>query len=139
MFSRHSNHVSHSMTSVTIFKKSEMRFASRSLFTLLAIKVDPNDPSLIQLANNELKSIGHVFLENSWALHQSHVQRILLKSSQKVSPSTRISSWENAKVEVFNLDYIKDLCSWGSLLKFVKNGRQLLGNIQHLIQTSLKR
>lgn len=85
-----------------------MRFASRSLFTLLAIKVDPNDPSLIQLANNELKSIGHVFLENSWALHQSHVQRILLKSSQKVSPSTRISSWENAKVNSFDFEVVKD-------------------------------
>eukprot|EP00210_Caulerpa_lentillifera_P003471 g3312.t1 len=78
--------------------KSRFSLDEKSLFTLLAIKVDPNDPSLIQLANNELKSIGHVFLENSWALHQTHVQRILLKSSQKVSPSTRLSSWENTKL-----------------------------------------
>lgn len=70
----------------------------RALASLLAINVDPNDPTVVQLANNELKSIGHMVLENVWAMHQAHGQRIILKSSQRIQPNLQLQVLDNCKV-----------------------------------------
>ena len=78
--------------------KTRFGLEERSLFTLLAINVDPNDPSIVQLANNELKSIGHTILENAWEVHQEHGQRIVLEASQRTQAHHRLSVLDNCKV-----------------------------------------
>ena len=116
--------------------KSRFDLDDRSISSLLAINVDPSDPSIVQLANNELKSIGHMILENAWAVHQHHAQRILLESSQRSHTSQQLNVLDCCKVKRHDclLLRIYGISSWDSWRNVNKNGHLLcINTIWHIV------
>lgn len=114
----------------------KLRFGldDKSLLSLLAINVDPNDSTAIQLANNELKTIGHAILENAWIVHQEHAQRIIQEATKRLQTPTQRNVLDNCKVESFPFCE-KCFFSWDFWRSFSRIGQRQLPNMALPIDT----